>query len=219
MSAIVSIDFSILSTAAVRYTEDGTEFFSFPAMESKYYGDWFGPRKLKKYDVHKEIEDKVTIVPYIKFKQDTDNYQEGESLKIANAIRLTDKIFEAVKPDLGDIFVFEGFSYMSKGASFIDLIEFNSILRYRLAKVTGSENIFIIPPTDNKKAFTGKGNADKLAMYDAFVNSVYGGDFRQFLIDSNGKYIDRKKREVEKPIDDIIDAYSLLFSYMTLYLK
>ena len=217
MSSIIAVDFSILSSAAAKFSDGKVELYSFPAMESKYYNDWYTDKKLKKFEIHKNIEDVVKVAPYLKEAKKSDNYQEAEIVKLINARNLAHTMLSVLMPKSDDILVLEGFSYMSKGLSFVDLIEYNSIFRYVFTRLIKEDNMIVIPPTDNKKDFSGKGNADKLVMYDAFMKMDYKYQFKDMLVNSNGIYINREKREVAKPIDDIIDAISLLQTFIKKY--
>jgi Holliday junction resolvasome RuvABC endonuclease subunit len=99
----------------------------------------------------------------------------------------------------------EGFSYMSKGNSFIDLITYNTYLKVKLIQKFG-HCIKVVPPKTLKKAYTGNGNATKCDM------------MRKYIEDNNNKITEKIKelgfiKEVEfnipKPLDDIIDAIAL----------
>ena len=57
----------------------------------------------------------------------------------------------------------------------------------------------IVPPTTLKKYATGKGNADKLMMYEAFVNKT-GIDPRKIL---------NSQSKLSSPFTDIADSYWL----------
>ena len=56
----------------------------------------------------------------------------------------------------------------------------------------------IIPPTEVKKYATGKGNADKEKMYDAFVEE------NNMLLKS---IITPDKKDITSPVSDIVDSY------------
>lgn len=68
----------------------------------------------------------------------------------------------------------EGYSFGSKGRSFIDLAELGGVVRYELTnrKLDWVE----IPPKTLKKMVSGNGNADKVQMMEA-VHQRYGVKF------------------------------------------
>ncbi len=59
---------------------------------------------------------------------------------------------------------------------------------------------FLVPvaPTKVKKIGSGKGNADKVAMYDAFQRQT-GLDFRA--------WVGQTKGSLRSPVSDCVDAY------------
>ena len=89
----------------------------------------------------------------------------------------------------------EGYSFGSKGKVF-HIAENTGVLKYRLFQE--SIPVDIIAPTSVKKFATGKGNADKSGMHDAFVQET--------SIDLHKK-ITPLKKEVSNPVSDIVDSY------------
>ena len=89
----------------------------------------------------------------------------------------------------------EGYSYGSKGRVF-HIAENTGILKYKFFQ--NSIPVDIIPPTSVKKFATGKGNADKEMMHDAFHKET----------DKNlHKLITPLKGKVSNPVSDIVDSY------------
>jgi Holliday junction resolvasome RuvABC endonuclease subunit len=72
------------------------------------------------------------------------------------------------KKDL--VIMIEDYSFGSKGKVF-NLAENCGILKYMLYK--NGYRFFTVPPTVVKKFATGKGNATKEKMYEAFVNDTF----------------------------------------------
>ena len=92
-----------------------------------------------------------------------------------------------------DIFI-EGYSYGSKGQGLFQIAENCGILKYRLEQDVLSYKTVV--PSVVKKGATGKGNADKDMMYEAFL--------KETKIDLK-KIFDTDK--VGNPVSDIVDSY------------
>ena len=103
-----------------------------------------------------------------------------------------------ISPTIGyrsieNIFI-EGYSFGSKGQGLFQIAENCGILKYRLQE----QNIpyETVVPSVVKKGATGKGNADKDMMYEAFVKETKL-DLKK-IFDTN---------KVGNPISDIADSY------------
>lgn len=88
----------------------------------------------------------------------------------------------------------EGYSFGSKGRGVFQIAENCGILKYRLEELNIPYKIVV--PSVVKKFATGKGNADKDKMYEAFKKDL--------KIDLK-KIFDTEK--VGNPISDIVDSY------------
>ena len=94
----------------------------------------------------------------------------------------------------------EGYSFGSKGKVF-NLAENMGIFKHKLYKA--GIPVTVIEPSKAKKLATGKGNADKEAMYKAFcqeTNSYLVFTFNQ--------------RSLTNPVTDIVDSYYILKSLL-----
>ena len=91
----------------------------------------------------------------------------------------------------------EGYSYGSKGQALFQIAENCGILKYKLQERNIPYDIIV--PSVVKKGATGKGNADKDKMYEAFVNET--------KIDLK-KIFDTEK--VGNPVSDIVDSYYIM---------
>ena len=89
----------------------------------------------------------------------------------------------------------EGYSFGSKGQAVFQIAENCGILKYRLDYEKQFEYDTIVPSVIKKFA-SGKGNADKEKMYEAFTNET--------KIDLK-KIFDMEK--LNNPVTDIIDSY------------
>lgn len=89
----------------------------------------------------------------------------------------------------------EGYAYSASGKVF-QIAENTGILKYKLYEL--SIPVTIIPPTEVKKFATGKGNADKNAMYSAWSHET-GVDLKTLLTP--------KRADSVSPVSDIVDSY------------
>ena len=89
----------------------------------------------------------------------------------------------------------EGYSYGSKGQALFQIAENCGILKYKLQE----RNIpyHTVVPSVVKKGATGKGNADKDMMYEAFVKELPEYNLKKIL--------DTEK--TGNPLSDIVDSY------------
>lgn len=123
------------------------------------------------------------------------NYS-GNSSDFARYHFLAEWFMEHCAPTPLDKIAIEGYSMGSVGAVF-NIAENTAVLKYRLFE-KGIKWIEV-PPTTVKKSATGKGNADKLMMYDVFVEKT--------SIDPR-KMLDSKAK-LGSPFTDIADSYHI----------
>ena len=107
---------------------------------------------------------------------------------------MSDFAMDIISPLLNPKVFIEGYSFGSKGQGLFQIAENCGILKYRLQE----EQIpyATVVPSVVKKGATGKGNADKDMMYEAFVKET-NMDLK--------KLFDTEK--VGNPISDIADSY------------
>ncbi|MBO7043108.1 hypothetical protein J6W34_00855 [bacterium] len=92
----------------------------------------------------------------------------------------------------------ESQSYGSVGSMLCQISEMHGVVKHILYK--NNIKIQLTPPSQNKKAFSGKGNATKLEMIDAF-NIKYGCNILQdYNITGNNLH----------PVEDIVDSVALM---------
>ena len=107
---------------------------------------------------------------------------------------ISDFVFDIINQTyLPQVFI-EGYSFGSKGQGLFQIAENCGILKYRLQMSPIPYEIIV--PSVVKKGATGKGNADKDMMYEAFVKKT--------KIDMK-KLFDTEK--VGNPLSDIADSY------------
>ena len=193
----IGIDFSINSTAITIIKDRSMHLFSFVPN--------YRP-ELKGFKTHVEIADLVTIVSYTKAANTKDPIRD-QAIKLKNADDLSNQIIETIAPYIDeqpDIRI-EGFSFGSKGNSFIDLVSYNTFLKVKLIQRWG-HCISIVPPKSLKKLYTANGNASKCDMVRHFTNSSTSV-FRDKLVELNlnveGEFV------IPKPVDDLVDSIAL----------
>lgn len=96
-------------------------------------------------------------------------------------------------PPVPQVFI-EDYSFGSKGKVF-NLAENCGLLKHKLWEV--GYRYQSVPPTVIKKSATGKGNADKEAMYEVFVRET-GLDIQRLLFPN---------KKLGNPVTDIVDSY------------
>jgi hypothetical protein len=149
----------------------------------------------------------VVTQGYVKPPKAKDSIEE-QSNKLINADQLSDMIvctFDYMGISHVDEIRIEGFSYASKGNSFIDLITYNTYLKVKLIQKFG-HIIKVVPPKTLKKAYTGNGNATKCDMVRSYLeksNSRFSDKIREMDIVKEGEF------NIPKPIDDLVDAIGL----------
>ena len=92
----------------------------------------------------------------------------------------------------------EGYSFGSKGRVF-NLAENMGIFKHKLYKA--GVPLTVIEPSKAKKLATGKGNADKQAMYEAFSEET-----------KTNLLITFDQKSLSNPVTDIVDSYYILKS-------
>lgn len=197
---IIGIDFSINSTALAIKIKEKTLLFSFVPnyKESK-----------AAFKTHDALKGTVTTIGYTKEASSKDSI-EDQCIKLRNADNLSNKILELfdeldITKGIEEIRI-EGFSYASKGNSFIDLITFNTFLKVKLIQKFG-HIIKVVPPKTLKKAYTGNGNASKCDMMRHFMTTEKSKF--QLKIEDLNFIKEEGEFNIPKPLDDLVDAIGL----------
>jgi len=166
---IIGIDYSLTSPAVcVNIDGDAGLMFYYLTTKKKWIGQM--SEEIIGYE-HKEWTDPIERFKYI-----------------------SDFALDIISPLLNPQIYIEGYSYGSKGQGLFQIAENCGILKYRLQE----EQLPYanVVPSVVKKGATGKGNADKEMMYEAFVKDT--------KLDLK-KIFDTEK--VGNPISDIADSY------------
>ena len=200
---LIAIDFSINSTAICIQHQNGIEWFNFVSN-----------LKLdrKPFFTHNELQtssNNVHIIGYERNKPKELDYSDEQSWKLANANCLTYTIINSIADyiDEDTVFAFEGYSYGSKGNSFIDLITYNTFLKSKILRVCRND-IRVVSPKAVKKFFTDNGNAGKPMMVEAFSKR----DDAILKNDAVHNYVSSQSfgDSIPKPLDDLVDAFAIL---------
>ena len=205
--ALAGIDFSLNSPAICIQTSTSLKWISLyhldrdPALPT-----------LKAFKLHEELtaSSGISSVRYVR-QVGSKLFLESERQKMMDAEKLAQLILETLISNGVTTVAIEGFSYGSKGNSFIDMVLYNAVLRQKLIQRFGVDSFYVFQPTTVKK-LAGKGNGNKLYMLESFK--------RDHLIDPMLKdstlwqWIQSKEfqKEIPKPLDDLIDSYFILRS-------
>ena len=171
---IIGIDYSLTSPAVC--INDGNLMFYYLTNKKKWIG--------KQSENIIGYEHDEWIDPIERFKNISNFVFKVIDKHISTTIgyRSIEKIF------------IEGYSYGSKGQGLFQIAENCGILKYRLQEQNLPYETVV--PSVVKKGATGKGNADKDMMYEAFI--------KETKLDLK-KIFDTEK--VGNPISDIVDSY------------
>lgn len=207
------IDFSLNSPGTCTQDLNGKyTFITFFNYGNRIW-DEEGRKIPKAFSIHKELMDNKTILgfPYYRQVKNKDFlYREREKLTDGrNIADLISNILMTLYGTENHKIALEGFSYGSKGNSFIDIVQYNTFLRNEIVNNWGVENISIYQPSHVKK-LAGKGNANKHFMVKAFQDDVHNDkELRKTKLWkwTQGKDFSEK---IPKPIDDLVDAYFIL---------
>lgn len=176
MKAFVGIDYSITSPCVAVYVND--KDFSFEHIHFHYL------TSIKREEGVFGPSGNIHGASYPVYKSDEERHHKISEWVLTNTDRFA-------------TFGIEGYSMGSKGRVF-NLAENCGLLKWKLW--IQKSHYTSIPPTVVKKFATGKGNANKEAMYDAFVADT-GVDLIA-LVSPNKK--------LGNPVTDIVDAYYIL---------
>ena len=93
----------------------------------------------------------------------------------------------------------EGYAFATSGKSHVRSVAENTgLLKHKMYKV--KQPFTSIPPTVIKKYATGKGNANKELMYDAFCAEILTPPDLKSRLTPNSK-------KLRNPVTDIVDSY------------
>jgi Holliday junction resolvasome RuvABC endonuclease subunit len=154
--------------------------------ENQYY--WFCFRQLKKHTIK---YNNVVMIEYPEYKSPEQRYDKLATL-----------LLEAIESKLGKPYTayIEDFAFSASG-KITGLAEATGVLKHKLYKKECPVTPFIASSV--KKHGSGKGNASKREMVDAFKKDV--GDIYTWF-----DLVDDGKEKIPSPISDCVDAYYVL---------
>lgn|SRR5574343_323006 len=202
MQTIIGIDFSINSTGICHNENDKLNYIShFKCHQVK--------GKVKENIKLLETSDNFKISYHDRVLKNPD-YSLGEFEKITDASIITNSIIEEIDkiPNISMIGL-EGFSYQSIGASFIELVGYQYLLREKI--LNKNIKLKILSPTQIKQ-FVGKGNYKKEEMIEFYLNNKMDCayldkcEIRKIII-NNEKQFRAGKNKWTKPFEDLVDSY------------
>lgn len=156
------------------YTKKNLEFIEYLDTTPQFPDDYIEAKNVLHYQI---------------YRKDKGKFEESKTTNIHQIVHRIELLIKKYKPDL---IVLEGIGYGANSRSLADLAGLHHVVRY----VTNIHDIeiVIIPPTELKKLFVGRGNATKDEMTEAFLHC----DDRLSCLSGILK------------LDDVADAYALV---------
>lgn len=147
---------------------------------------------LNNSEIHYMMKSEKNCITTKRFKGSVCPKYESDSERYDN---LSKWIMHIVLDNNVDCCYIEGYSYNSVGRVF-QIAENTGILKHSLWKHSIDFNV--IAPTTIKKFATGKGNSNKVKMYDCFLDETGVDIFDELSIMNRNQW---------NPVSDIVDAY------------
>ena len=179
MKKLAGIDYSLTSPAICVWIETyDNRHFNFDMCDVYYLENTSRPTAHGILNLHGE--------PYPEWKSEEERHD-----------KLSDWTMSIIK-GCEEIFI-EGYAFATSGKSHVRSVAENTgLLKHKLYK--SKHNYTSVPPSVVKKYATGKGNANKEVMYDAFNAELVTPPDLQ-------KRLKPKSTKLTNPVTDIVDAY------------
>lgn len=163
----------------------------------------------------------MSVVRHTRPARVGDAYYESERTKLVHYSGLVTRFVSGIKAAVGGsrdvVLAMEGVSYGSKGSSLVDISIATGMFRDRaLGEVLGwdASRFFVFSPSELKQSIGEKGNADKVAIFEAFlrdplIGEVGSSGFYEFLAGNRGseRVYNPKTDRVCSPWNDMVDSY------------
>ena len=193
---IVSIDFSINSSAITIFNSKANtyRYLLFTSKITKHH---------RLLDEKVNINDKNTlkIVNFNRLEKVND-FNNDYRTKMQESLLLNALIMEELNQYLNKqtIVVFESASYGSAGNALLDLTAYSHLLKIFMPEHIDINNLYHITPSQLKKFFTTKGNADKPEMMKHFL--LEGTNLSETVFETGLTY-------KQAGVNDLVDSYAL----------
>ena len=205
----LAVDFSLNSPGICIYNDKSKSYHFI-----SYIKPNTGTKAEQKLQEEISLLKDITLVDQPDFTNN-EAFSSAELLKVKRYDRMADDIINLVLQNSyeGDGFViaFEGTSYGSNGGTnnMIDMAAGAAILKLKLLKTLNPDDILTVAPTTIKK-FAGKGNMNKLQLFDCFQRNV--NDDPILAKSPLWKIVKDLEvgKKIPKPLDDLVDAYFLV---------
>lgn len=140
---------------------------------------------ISKKHMGKYLDDSIILHDAFDWKDNQDRFD-----------KMTDWAVNVIKTEKTEIVFIEDYAFAGNGR-ITDIAECVGVLKHKLYK----EGLMVVPvsPSSVKKTATGKGNATKDMMVDAFIEKTGINLFETFGIN--------RTQKIPSPIQDIVDAY------------
>jgi len=181
MMRIAGIDYSLTSPAICVWKEkDDNRQFNFNMCDVYYLET---AQRLKRATPHEILNLHADIYPEWETEEQRHDLLSDWAMSIVQGCT---------------VFI-EGYAFATSGKSHVRSVAENSgLLKHKMYK--GHQTVTSVPPTVIKKYATGKGNANKELMYDAFSKQCVAPVELQ-------KTLRPKSNKLTNPTTDIVDAY------------
>ena len=178
---IAGIDYSLTSPAICVYKEEDGGYFDFDRCVFHYLSNNERQQQLATRSGLSNLK----AEPYPEWKTAEERHE-----------KLTAWAYRIVQ-GCDEVYL-EGYAYMATGRNIHSITENTGLLKHKMWKNKVSFKSY--PPTVIKKFATGKGNANKELMYEAFVDELLTPtDLKERLTP--------KATKVKNPVSDLVDAY------------
>jgi len=181
MKKLAGIDYSLTSPAICVWKEtNDNRHFSFDMCDVYYLET---AQRLKRATQHEILNLHTGIYPEWETEEQRHDLLSDWTMSIINGCQ---------------VFI-EGYAFATSGKSYVRSVAENSgLLKHKMYKV--KQAFTSIPPSVIKKYATGKGNANKDLMYDAFSKECVAPVDLQ-------KTLRPKSTKLTNPTTDIVDSY------------
>ena len=182
MKKIAGIDYSLTSPAICVYKDENGGHFDFDRCVFHYLSN----TEKQRQSAAGSGLDNLRAEPYPEWQSEEERHEKLATWAY-NIVQGCDEVF------------LEGYAFATSAQAGVrSLAENTGLLKHKMWK---NKLIFrTYPPTVIKKFATGKGNANKDQMYDAFISELLTPDDLK-------ERLTPKAKKVTNPISDIVDSY------------